>query len=375
MQPRTLDDGTVRLRPHRDSDVDGIVDQCTDAETVRWTTIPSPYTAEDAKAFLAATEQDWHADTAYGFAIADHDTDEFLGNVKVRPDGQGQAELGYCLRPVARGRGVLTSALRQLIPWSFAAPDASVTGGLGLEVLHWKAAVGNWASRRAAWSLGFRVEGTVRGLHPARGVRHDAWIGSLRRGDPLRPTTRWLRLPRLTGDSIVLREFRQTDVQEVLDTCIDAETRHWLGALPNPYTVDHALSYIASREEEHAAGRGLYWAAADARTDRCLGSFSLMQLDETTSRTAEVGYWVHPAARSRGVATEAVGLLAEYAAEPADDGGLGLHTLQLRVAEGNDGSRRVAEKAGFSPAGRQRQVERLGDGSLVDLHIFDRVLP
>jgi len=55
----------------------------------------------------------------------------------------------------------------------------------GIGVVYWRAQVGNWASRRVAGRCGFRMEGTVRGLLEQRGERRDAWIGSLRRGEPL----------------------------------------------------------------------------------------------------------------------------------------------------------------------------------------------
>ena len=56
---------------------------------------------------------------------------------------------------------------------------------------HWRAVVGNWPSRKAAWRCGFRVEGTVRGLCPLPGGAQDAWIGSLHRDDPRRPCEPW----------------------------------------------------------------------------------------------------------------------------------------------------------------------------------------
>jgi RimJ/RimL family protein N-acetyltransferase len=71
----------------------------------------------------------------------------------------------------------MTRALRLMLGWGFGLP--------GIEVVYWRAQVGNWASRRVARRCGFRMEGTVRGLLEQRGERRDAWIGSLRRGEPL----------------------------------------------------------------------------------------------------------------------------------------------------------------------------------------------
>lgn len=56
----------------------------------------------------------------------------------------------------------------------------------------------------------------------------------------------------------------------------------------------------------------------------------------------EIGYWVAPEARGRGLAARAVGLLADWAFAT-----LGLRRLELVTYEGNAPSRRVAERCGF----------------------------
>jgi RimJ/RimL family protein N-acetyltransferase len=71
----------------------------------------------------------------------------------------------------------MSRALRPVLAWGFELP--------GVEVVQWRAQVGNWASRRVACRCGFRIEGTVPGLLEQRGERRDSWIGSLRRGDPM----------------------------------------------------------------------------------------------------------------------------------------------------------------------------------------------
>lgn len=54
----------------------------------------------------------------------------------------------------------------------------------GQELMHWQAAVGNWASAKTAWRNGFRLEGHVRGLclRPDGGI-NDGWIATLHRDD------------------------------------------------------------------------------------------------------------------------------------------------------------------------------------------------
>ena len=64
-----------------------------------------------------------------------------------------------------------------------------------------------------------------------------------------------------------------------------------------------------------------------------------MRLDAPLSE-AEIGYWAHPAARGRGVMTEATRLVARHTLLPYEDGGLGHHRVSLRAAAGNAASNR-----------------------------------
>ncbi|HEY6738810.1 MAG TPA: GNAT family N-acetyltransferase, partial [Actinopolymorphaceae bacterium] len=265
MEPVRLTAGSWVLRPHTRSDIDGVLDQCTDPETQAWTTVPSPYTRADAEQYVGTRVPLGWADGSYlAFAIADAETDEFLGTVDLHEGGHGPGagEIGFGLRPGARGRGVMAAAVRAVLGWAFA-PD-----GLGLELVYWRAQVGNWSSRRVAWATGFRVEGRVRGLCRQRGVRHDGWIASLHRDDPREPVHPWYDAVLLARDGIVLRPFRNDDADAVIEACTDPATRHWLAHLPRPYTKESALEFIRSRQEEHASGSGITWAAADAATDR-----------------------------------------------------------------------------------------------------------
>lgn len=77
-------------------------------------------------------------------------------------------------------------------------------------------------------------------------------------------------------------------------------------------------------------------------------------------KIAEIGYWVRSGQTSRGVCTEAVGLLLD---EIFDS--LGYHKIVLRIAVGNHQSDRVAEKLGFTREGVLRE-ELLIRGNWVD---------
>jgi len=176
----------------------------------------------------------------------------------------------------------------------------------------------------------------------------------------------------LEGNGIRLRKWRHTDAARVVEACSDERTRHWLAhSLPSPYTLEHAHSYIAGRSEEAGRGKTLSWCVANAESDVCVGSVAIMDLRDAMGTSGEIGFWTHPDARGRGVMSEAVRLAVRHAFIPREDGGLGRQRLQLIVADGNSASQHIARVNGFMKVGRDRQAERLDDGTFADLVRFD----
>lgn len=126
----------------------------------------------------------------------------------------------------------------------------------------------------------------------------------------------------------------------MLEACTDPQTQRWT-TVPVPYTAEHARSYV----HEHvpagwASGTELTFAVCDSTTGTPLGSIALRL---PPGETAEIGFWAHPDARGRGVMTDAVGALCRWAFAV-----LGLPQVIWRAEAGNEASRRVAEKSGFT---------------------------
>lgn len=366
MDPVTLSDGRVVLGQPGTADLDDVVAQCRDPEFARWTMVPQPYAPADAREWVERlVPRGWAEETGTGWSV--RVDGRHAGGLDLRLDGARGAEIGFGLAPWGRGQGVMTAAARLALDWAFDALD--------LAVVTWQAQVGNWASRRVAWRLGFQVEGTRRQSLVQRGQRRDGWVASLRREDPRQPRTRWLATPVLTGEGMVLRRWRDSDADAVVTACSDPVSRHWMGELPDPYTREAALGYLASREEEHARGRGLHLAVAADEQGAALGAFSIMGIDPSAldgeGGGGEVGYWLHPAARGAGMAARATATLVAHGFAPRAEGGLGLRRLRLAHAAGNEASRRTAQACGFRHWGVERQAERLGDGTLADLHWYD----
>ena len=361
----TLRDGDVALRAHRPEDAAWSLEQCHDPLSQRWTTVPLDYTKADADRFVRhAMPGGWVDETEFAFAVEavdDAGVPRYAGTISLRDERERRAEIAYGSHPWVRGRGVMERALRLLIGWGFEER--------GLETIIWWANRGNWASRKVAWRLGFSFEGGPRHWLPQRGELRDAWVGTLLAGDPRLPRVPWLDAPRVTGHGVHLRPFVHEDAERVVEACLDPDTQHWLGVIPQPFNLTLAHGFVENRLEEAASGRAVTWAMADPGSDELIGLINLFDVEQLTH--AEVGYWVHPSARGRGVATEAVGMALRHAFVPVTDGGLGLHRVRAVAAVDNAASRRVLANAGFTEQGRERSLVKLGDGTRADAVILD----
>jgi RimJ/RimL family protein N-acetyltransferase len=212
------------------------------------------------------------------------------------------------------------------------------------------------------------MAGTVPGLPGSNG--RDVWVATLRRGDPMQPTTRWYDAPVLEADGVRLRPWRDEDVADLVDP--DDASQRFMPAGAAPF-VDGFQAWLLAREERMALGEGIYWCVADAATDRPLGHLQLFRLDLALfAGSGEVGYWLLPTARGRAVMATALELLQDFSFRTDADGGLGLHRLSAGTDADNQASNLVLRRAGFRLVGTEHAVmarpgEPPGDGYLWEL--------
>ncbi|MCD6725657.1 MAG: GNAT family N-acetyltransferase [Solirubrobacteraceae bacterium] len=158
----------LALRPWTSDDVPALVRACSDPLTARYTSVPVPYTPQDARQFVEAGR----SRTTLPLAVVDaEDPARMLGacGLHAVDRERGRAEIGYWTAPWARRRAVATRALRLLSGWALTpAPD-----GLGLARLELYVEPDNELSQRVAGAAGFLRGDLVRGGIVLRGRRHD----------------------------------------------------------------------------------------------------------------------------------------------------------------------------------------------------------
>jgi RimJ/RimL family protein N-acetyltransferase len=349
-----LSDGVVTLRAHRADDIPRMVEQCRDPESIAFTTVPVPYDERDAEEYgLRILPGGWVDGSEWAFAV--EVGGRYAGTISLRNEDPGRAEIAFGSHPDVRGTGAIERACRLLVGWGFAE--------LELETIVWRAFTGNWASRRLAWRLGFALEGTLRKYLPHRAERRDAWVGTLLEDDPRQPRSTWLEVPVLDGDGFRLRPVREDDAARIQEGTAEQEATRWLGHKPAPYTLDDALTYVERRKELAASGQCVTWAIADPDDDRILGT--VLWFNWTPGVECELGWWLHPEARGRGLATRAVRLATTHVFET-----LGVRRVTAFAAMQNTASRRVAEANGFRLYGVERYGAQVRD-DWVDMALYD----
>jgi RimJ/RimL family protein N-acetyltransferase len=164
--------------------------------------------------------------------------------------------------------------------------------------------------------------------------------------------------PPLTDGIVTLRPWGEKgDVEAITAACNDRAIAEFLDLIPSPYTEADARAYIELCREGWSDGTLTNFAITVAEDGEAVGSVGVRWL-EPDQGVAEVGYWVAPQARGKGVCTRAVRLVSRWLI--ADHG---IERLQLRADEQNVASRKVAEKAGFTEEGilrSSRYNPRLG---------------
>ena len=117
--------------------------------------------------------------------------------------------------------------------------------------------------------------------------------------------------PTLATKRLRLRQFAERDLQG-LHACFGDEEamRYWNSpACKSEAETERSLEYLAKTTSPYDY---LAWAVADKRGDRCIGMVNYHHR-EARNASLEIGYILAPARQGRGLMTEAVAALVDYA--------------------------------------------------------------
>lgn len=163
-------------------------------------------------------------------------------------------------------------------------------------------------------------------------------------------------------DEISLRPFLPNDAPAVVQAFATPDIQHYHF---RRFDSDaEAREWILGCAEGWRSEQSATWAIVSRTRNDVLGRVTIYTSLEDGH--GEVSYWVLPSARGHGVATRACVAATDWAHR------LGIHRIQLQHSTQNEGSRRVALRAGFTEEGVRRGANLHADG-WHDMTLYSRL--
>ena len=174
-----IETARLRLRPHRDSDLNDLVRLIGAWEVAVWTSsVPHPYNAAHGRDFIEHVRQMHALGCPRSFAIAEKDTDRLIGGAGLdgsTGDGADEPSLGYWLGTPHHGRGYGREAVAAVISYGF---DV-----LGLESIRAITAPDNGPSQKVLLACGLRTVAEIDLPTPLRSGAYRALLFRMSRHD------------------------------------------------------------------------------------------------------------------------------------------------------------------------------------------------
>ena len=169
-------------------------------------------------------------------------------------------------------------------------------------------------------------------------------------------------LQEVEGERVVLRPLCEADVQPLFEL-IDGSREFLSEHLPWPYeeclTPEDVSAKIDAWDMQAQMANGACWGifekSANAGNGLKIAGCIMLGWVQWKNRSATVSYWLGQDFCGRGLATEALLLVA------GESFAMGLNRLELTSSVNNPKSAAVARRAGFTEEGVCREYERIYD--------------
>ncbi len=90
-----------------------------------------------------------------------------------------------------------------------------------------------------------------------------------------------------------------------------------------------------------------------------------LKVDQHHEHIGEIGYFVEPSSRRKGIASNAVGMVEDIGFSD-----LYLERIEILMLQDNEGSRRVADRCGYVYEGVRHHARKDVDGSMRDVDVY-----
>ncbi|CAM5219718.1 ribosomal-protein-alanine N-acetyltransferase [Lysinibacillus sphaericus] len=176
----------------------------------------------------------------------------------------------------------------------------------------------------------------------------------------------------IQGEKCYVRTFQEKDAQSL--TGLVSRNKYFWSTYeplqrPEYYTVDAQYKKIQESLYLMSSKREFTFGIYEQGTNNLIGHIALYAIKRLPYSSAFVGYAMDEIYIGKGIVTEAVELVVQFAFEQ-----IGLHRVEAYVSTENNASIRVLEKSGFQREGLLRKLLYI-NGQWVDHYMYARLEP
>lgn len=165
----------------------------------------------------------------------------------------------------------------------------------------------------------------------------------------------------LATDRLLLQEIKPEDQPFIFEGLSHPEVIPFYGVRYD--SLEATRAQIEWYQKMVDDGSGISWKISHIHTGERIGVISIYYYKPEHNK-AEIGFWLLPQFWNWGYALEALNAVVAYwKSEKA------LHRLEAFVEEGNNGSSKLLERAGFQYEGTMRDCE-IKNGKYISLLIY-----
>lgn len=172
------------------------------------------------------------------------------------------------------------------------------------------------------------------------------------------------KFPIINGETISLSKIETTHLDDVFSIYDNDLVFEYCGIIPkhNKVTVKNMIGHF---ERDYNKRSRVKWGILlNDSSNKLVGVMEAFDFNQKVNMVT-IGYFLEQSYWGRGIASEAVRLLTSYLFET-----INMNRIQAEVMPGNEASKRVLLKNGFSKEGTLRQANIWSGKGIVDLEIY-----
>ena len=180
-----------------------------------------------------------------------------------------------------------------------------------------------------------------------------------------------MKFTRLETDRLILQPLQNTDaiaLNQLINKNHDLLKEDFPITLMNNDSLRKTKIYIRQKWTQWQEDTHYSFGIWEQTSNKLIGHFTIKSLDYSIPK-CELGYWLDEDYYGKGLMTEAVNIILVFCNSQLD-----MRKIFLRTMTTNIASQKVAEKCGFTKEGHLQKEHRTGNGDVVDIFYYGKIL-